>query len=835
MANIAEIGFVANTQQLSDAERKLEALVPAAQRAQNASVTASAAMDRMSAAAGGVGVAADKGTQALNRNAAGLAHETTAAGRAATANDNLANSLLRVSTVQDRINRMTGVGAAARSAKESAAVFEHAAALDALRAKYNPIFNVIKQYKAAVFEIREANRLGAISADEMAAALQRQRAAALGSISAIKNNGQIVQNYGNIAGNTSFNTANLAAQFQDIGVTAAMGMNPLQIALQQGTQIALIFGQGGATSALTVFKQAILSVFSPLSLMIIALVGLTAAGLQFLNWVTIGKGALEGLATALENLAVPLTVIAGGFAIAFAPQILSMIVSITSAIAVGLTRAVIGLVMAIGIIPSAFIAIVVGLNFFRDEFTKVFGFDIVAVIKNAANFLIQSFVMGFNYLVGLAQNVPNAVGGAAIGIANNVISIVNKIIETVLSGINKIIEGVNYLRSLAGLSAVGTIEFTAIQGLDNPYSNQFFSNMNKIAAENGKIAGKDYVGGFATMIQDGANAAAGAIRKFAGTLGSESDKAGKSYKRIVEGAKSTIESLKAEQAAIGLGEFAALKLRRETELLNQAREAGIKLTKAQREELLLLANDMASLEYAVNKQREMFDFAKDAVKGFASDVVSGLREGKSMFEAFGDAAMNVLNKLTDKLVNDLIDAIFQVNSAASQGAGQSGGGFGSGILSLFGGLFGGGADVGINSWTSGTSISGLFGFAKGGVFTNGIYDRPTPFSFANGGAFGEMGEAGPEAVMPLARGSDGSLGVLVNGGGRGSAEPPAVYVDIVVNGAENASVREESSVDANGDQFRRFIIDTNRDATARGDYDSVNGARYGNRPQRVIR
>ena len=37
-----------------------------------------------------------------------------------------------------------------------------------------------------------------------------------------------------------FNTGNIAAQFQDIGVTAAMGMNPLQIALQQGTQLSAI-------------------------------------------------------------------------------------------------------------------------------------------------------------------------------------------------------------------------------------------------------------------------------------------------------------------------------------------------------------------------------------------------------------------------------------------------------------------------------------------------------------------------------------------------------------------------------------------------------------------
>lgn len=44
-------------------------------------------------------------------------------------------------------------------------------------------------------------------------------------------------------------------------------------------------------------------------------------------------------------------------------------------------------------------------------------------------------------------------------------------------------------------------------------------------------------------------------------------------------------------------------------------------------------------------------------------------------------------------------------------------------------------------------------FAKGGVFTNSVVDEPTSF------AMGLMGEAGPEAIMPLKRHSDGSLGV----------------------------------------------------------------------------
>lgn len=53
----------------------------------------------------------------------------------------------------------------------------------------------------------------------------------------------------------------------------------------------------------------------------------------------------------------------------------------------------------------------------------------------------------------------------------------------------------------------------------------------------------------------------------------------------------------------------------------------------------------------------------------------------------------------------------------------------------------------------------FFGFASGGVFGGqGIYNTPTPFMF-NGGQLGVMGEAGPEAVMPLERMADGALGV----------------------------------------------------------------------------
>ena len=68
-------------------------------------------------------------------------------------------------------------------------------------------------------------------------------------------------------------------------------------------------------------------------------------------------------------------------------------------------------------------------------------------------------------------------------------------------------------------------------------------------------------------------------------------------------------------------------------------------------------------------------------------------------------------------------------------------------------------------------IGNLFANAKGNVFSGGgvmpfadggIVNSPTLFAM-NGGT-GLMGEAGPEAIMPLARGADGSLGVRGSGG-----------------------------------------------------------------------
>ena len=70
-------------------------------------------------------------------------------------------------------------------------------------------------------------------------------------------------------------------------------------------------------------------------------------------------------------------------------------------------------------------------------------------------------------------------------------------------------------------------------------------------------------------------------------------------------------------------------------------------------------------------------------------------------------------------------------------------------------------------------VNSIMPFEKGGAFSQG---RVTPFAtggIVNGpvqfpmrGGMGLMGEAGPEAIMPLTRGPDGKLGVQAAGGGR---------------------------------------------------------------------
>ena len=147
-------------------------------------------------------------------------------------------------------------------------------ALDDVRASFNPIFAASRQYEQQLERIAEAERLGAISALEAAAARQRAAniiAPAAGGVS------------GPAGSASSMHTANVGAQGFDIGVTAFGGMNPLMIGLQQGSQLAQVMQQmGGGKQALQGIAQGFLGILNPMSLATIGIVAFGAMGIQAL-------------------------------------------------------------------------------------------------------------------------------------------------------------------------------------------------------------------------------------------------------------------------------------------------------------------------------------------------------------------------------------------------------------------------------------------------------------------------------------------------------------------------------------------------------------------------
>ena len=107
------------------------------------------------------------------------------------------------------------------------------------------------------------------------------------------------------------------------------------------------------------------------------------------------------------------------------------------------------------------------------------------------------------------------------------------------------------------------------------------------------------------------------------------------------------------------------------------------------------------------------------------------------------------------------------------------------VTDHFGGLLAGGLTSALGG--------GVQAFAKGGVL-----DSPTAFPMQRGG-IGLMGEAGPEAIMPLTRGADGRLGVRAQGGGGGG-----VQVTMNINTPDATSFqRSQSQIAA---QMRRAML-----------------------------
>ena len=187
---------------------------------------------------------------------------------------------------------------------------------------------------------------------------------------------------------------------------------------------------------------------------------------------------------------------------------------------------------------------------------------------------------------------------------------------------------------------------------------------------------------------------------------------------------------------------------------------------------------------------------------------------KALNESFASSMDNMSNALVDfaftgkQTFGDMIKSMIldlaklELRMSLSNSLKAAGGL--SGIASTVAGFFTGGSGVGISAGgptgadmdafytqaKGGAWDSGIQKFAKGSAFSNSIVNSPTLFKFAKG--TGMMGEAGPEAIMPLKRDANGNLGVR---GGDSGGE-----VNVTVNNYSTAPATTKETKDSRGNR-----------------------------------
>ena len=145
------------------------------------------------------------------------------------------------------------------------------------------------------------------------------------------------------------------------------------------------------------------------------------------------------------------------------------------------------------------------------------------------------------------------------------------------------------------------------------------------------------------------------------------------------------------------------------------------------------------------------------------------------------------------------------------------------IRPLVGGLMGAmpGGAAAANGAAPATTAQAMGGVWQGGVqkfARGGVVNGPTTFGMKNG--IGLMGEAGPEAIMPLTRGPDGKLGVAANGGGSN--------MNVIIHNNGNNQVETKESTGPNGErQIEVMIIEKVNNAIGAGRFDRTFKETYG--------
>jgi lambda family phage tail tape measure protein len=183
------------------------------------------------------------------------------------------------------------------------------------------------------------------------------------------------------------------------------------------------------------------------------------------------------------------------------------------------------------------------------------------------------------------------------------------------------------------------------------------------------------------------------------------------------------------------------------------------------------------------------DLTLTGIKGVENAIFDLVTTGKTNFREF---AADILKQTARMIIQQLVlRSVMQIIGAIGGGGAPLGFGGASDPLGAGGAFW-------KNANGNAFAKNNIVPYAMGGTFTNSVVSKPTLFKFANGGTTrtGLMGEAGPEAIMPLSRGPNGKLGVSSSGGGGGTT-------NVTVNVDASGSTAQGDS--GKGEQLGRAV------------------------------
>ncbi|MGE2106743.1 phage tail tape measure protein [Citrobacter koseri] len=248
-------------------------------------------------------------------------------------------------------------------------------------------------------------------------------------------------------------------------------------------------------------------------------------------------------------------------------------------------------------------------------------------------------------------------------------------------------------------------------------------------------------------------------------------------------------SLNSDIIGAGLGDKARERMREQLDIEREFNEKREELQRRRQEGSIQTSEEYdrynQELDKALAERLDKYRSHYDELDRLQGNWLAGAQDGLANWV---DTSSNYYSQVSD-LVGNTLDGLVDNMAAALNGSKQDWADWGTSVLNemqkillramllnsiqsvsgsgIFGGMFSSGASAG-GSTPSGaydSAASGLTLNAKGGVyestdlsqFSGSIVSSPTMFAFAKGA--GLMGEAGPEAIMPLTRTADGTLGI----------------------------------------------------------------------------